>query len=263
MSLNSEFHSRIVFSRTEFSYYLSAEFLEFFRCTQNNVFNYTFAIQKTGKFLRLQICFELFCCVQWLAVAQCTRKIKWHPWGSLSLVANHLSVEWRIVCRDACFAVYWKCHRKNTPVQTYDVGEKVLKSHLTTTRSLFSCSLNILALFFLVLYLVFSWLNVNLFNARTVFNGLCIVKSNVCWMACTIWCTISFCLLFIVDALSECHFSTPRVQGMHTPNIAAVGKKPYIYNVFLFRFVGELLVNVRRVIFLLHWMVIPCVELFI
>lgn len=63
MSLNSEFHSRIVFSRTEFSYYLSAEFLEFFRCTQNNVFNYTFAIQKTGQFLRLQICFELFCCV--------------------------------------------------------------------------------------------------------------------------------------------------------------------------------------------------------
>lgn len=105
MSLNSEFHSRIVFSRTEFSYYLSAEFLEFFRCTQNNVFNYTFAIQKTGQFLRLQICFELFCCVQWLAVAQCTRKIKWHPWGSLSLVANYLSVEWRIVCRDACFAV--------------------------------------------------------------------------------------------------------------------------------------------------------------
>lgn len=68
MSFNSEFHSRIVFSRTEFSYYLSAEFLEFFRCTQNNVFNYTFAIQKTGQFLRLQICFWtlLLCAAGWL-----------------------------------------------------------------------------------------------------------------------------------------------------------------------------------------------------
>lgn len=178
MSLNSEFHSRIVFSRTEFSYYLSAEFLEFFRCTQNNVFNYTFAIQKTGQFLRLQICFELFCCVQWLAVAQCTRKIKWHPWGSLSLVANHLSVEWRIVRRDACFAVYWKCHRNNTPVQTYDVGEKVLKSHLTTMRSLFSCSLNILALFPLF-FISFSLGKMWIYSTLGPFSMVCVLWSRM------------------------------------------------------------------------------------
>lgn len=198
----------------------------------------------------------------WCGLAQCNalHKIKWHPQGSLSsLVANHLSVEWCIVCRDACFAVYWKCHPKNIPVQTYDVGEKVFESHLTGEDWGFFLSLSLAPVYRMRIYLTPGPFSVDADHC---------VKLNVCKMACMVF----HFLLFAVYC--RCAITTGWVPLQHT-KVQGINRTWQKKNIFYFYsdLLGwertseracELLLNVRLVvIFLSHWMAIPFVELFI